>query len=57
MVNEDYKITLTRDELVMINNALNETCNGLDIREFQARTGYTKKEMELLLEKISQLVN
>ena len=31
----DIVIELNKDELLMLHAALNETCNGLNIREFQ----------------------
>jgi hypothetical protein len=47
---------LTRDDLVVINNALNEICNGLPIddEEFQTRIGYTREAARKVLEKIAK---
>jgi hypothetical protein len=44
----------THDELVVINNALNEVCNGLSIDEdeFKTRIGYTRAMAQDLLKKI-----
>jgi len=46
----------TRDELVVINNALNEVCNGLpfDDDEFQTRIGYPRATAQNLLKKIAK---
>ena len=46
----------TRDELLLINNALNEVCNGLsfDDDEFQTRLGYERAAARKLLAKIGK---
>jgi hypothetical protein len=46
----------THDELVVINNALNEVCNGLsfDDDEFQTRIGYSRAMAQNLLQKIAR---
>jgi hypothetical protein len=46
----------THDELVVINNALNEVCNGLsfDDDEFKTRIGYSRAMAENLLKKIAK---
>jgi len=46
----------THDELVVINNALNELCNGiaLDDDEFQTRIGFSRKMAESLLKKVAK---
>ena len=48
--------TFTHDELVIINNALNEVCNGLpfDDDEFQTRLGYSRAVAQNLLKKIEK---
>jgi hypothetical protein len=49
----------TRDELVVINNALNEVCNGLpfDDNEFQTRIGYPRAKAQSLLKKIAKALD
>jgi hypothetical protein len=49
-------LTFTRGELVIINNALNEVCNGLsfDDDEFQTRLGYSRALAEKLLKKVAK---
>ncbi len=45
-------VTLTRDELMIINNALNEVCHGIDLDhdgEFASRVGATRSEAQTLL--------
>ena len=46
----------THDELVVINNALNEVCNGVafDDDEFQTRIGYSRSMAQNLLKKIAK---
>ena len=46
----------TRDELMVINNALNEVCNGLPIgdEEFQTRIGYTRELAHKVLGKVAK---
>jgi hypothetical protein len=46
----------TRDELVVINNALNEVCNGLAYGEdeFQTRIGYPRAKARDVLKKIAK---
>lgn len=46
-------VELSRDELEILNNALNEVCNGLDIEEFSIRMGADKAEVLKLLHRIS----
>jgi hypothetical protein len=47
------KVELTKDELGIINNALNEVCNGIDLEgEFDTRMGCTVEKARELLAKI-----
>jgi hypothetical protein len=48
----------THDELVVINNALNEVCNGLAFGddEFQTRIGYPRAMAQNLLKKIAKAI-
>ena len=47
----------THEELVVINNALNEVCNGIALGddEFQTRIGYPRAKALELLKKVSKL--
>ena len=51
-------LRLDNDELVMLNNALNEVCNGVDIAdtEFQTRLGWDRGALQELLDQISGLI-
>jgi hypothetical protein len=48
----------THDELVVINNALNEVCNGvsLDDDEFKTRIGYSREMALGLLNKVGKML-
>jgi hypothetical protein len=47
-------IDFSNDELVMLNNCLNEICNGAHIEdwEFHSRVGWLRSEVQVLLNKI-----
>jgi len=46
------------DELYIINNALNEVCNGIDLRgEFDTRMGCTVEEARELLRAVYSLIS
>jgi hypothetical protein len=40
---------VTSDELIIVNNALNEVCNGLYIDEFETRIGFSIEQVNKLL--------
>ena len=48
------KMEFTDDELTMLNNCLNELCNGVHIEdwEFQTRVGWDRARVRSLLDKI-----
>jgi hypothetical protein len=49
-------VELTKGELRIVNNALNEVCNGIDLEgEFETRMGCTVEEAQRLLAKIHAL--
>ncbi len=50
-------LRLAESELVMLNNALNETCNGLDLDEFETRMGSTKEQVRDLLSRIGMILD
>lgn len=49
-------LSFTREELVIINNALNEVCNGLPFGddEFQTRIGYGREQARKVLKKVGE---
>ena len=50
-------IRLSQEEVVIINNALNEVCNGLDINEFSTRIGASRVNVEELLFQIGKIID
>jgi len=48
-----YTIEIDESELELINNALNEVCNGIDIAEFQTRLGQSREAAEGLLQRVN----
>ncbi|MFM9904517.1 MAG: hypothetical protein ACKVQJ_08110 [Pyrinomonadaceae bacterium] len=54
---DKFTITFTKDEMLIINNALNETANGIWISEFQTRTGYEREEFQKLLDQIGGVLD
>ena len=49
-------IQFTKDELLMLNNALNEVCNALDVSEFSLRMGTDLEEVRALLQQIHDVI-
>jgi len=51
-------VRLNREELMLLNNALNEVCNGVDFgdSEFHTRLGADRSEGLMLLRQISVLL-
>ena len=47
-----YALHVDSSELVVLNNALNEVCNGIDVEEFATRLGATRDEVELMLQRV-----
>jgi hypothetical protein len=52
-----FELTVSRDELILLNNALNEVCNGLEVPEFSTRIGAPLAEVEALLDAIGDLID
>lgn len=57
VVDKQADISLSYDDLVIVNNIFNEVCNGLDVFEFETRIGKTKEEICYLLEKIGSIID
>jgi hypothetical protein len=51
------QIDLGRDELLILNNALNEVCNGVALFEFETRIGATRDRVVVLLKEIGTLLD
>lgn len=50
-------VALNESELLMLNAALNEICNGIDVQEFDTRIGSSKDSVANLLEKIGGVLD
>lgn len=50
-------LELSQDEMKMIRNALNETCHGMPIPDFQKRVGFPKDELDTLIQTIKSLLS
>ena len=42
-------VEVSMQELLILNNALNEVCNGIDVPEFETRMGVSLQEVDQLL--------
>lgn len=54
---QQFTVTLSRNELVILNNALNEICNGIDAPEFETRIGATMEDARLLLREVHRAID
>lgn len=54
---ENAELHITENELLILNSALNEICNGIDIAEFETRIGSGKEEVAILLSKIGEILD
>jgi hypothetical protein len=50
------EVRLTRSELAIINNALNEICHGIEVPEFATRIGAEPAEVKRLLAEFGALI-
>jgi len=57
LVQDQAVLRLTKDELIIINNALNEVCHGLDISEFFTRMGAEQEDVKELLLEIGKVID
>lgn len=53
----EVAVTLTADDVLMLNQALNEVANGVQISdaEFEPRIGFTRSEVRELLAKVGDV--
>ena len=50
------ELIITNKELLIINNALNEVCNGIDLYEFDTRMGADLDEVRQLLAEVDSII-
>jgi hypothetical protein len=53
---DNATISLSLTELYIVNNAVNEVCNALDIDEFSTRMGVEREDASKFLEQIHALI-
>jgi hypothetical protein len=53
------RVVIGEDDLALLNNALNEVCNGVDIDEgeFATRLGADREDARALLAELSELLD
>lgn len=58
VTNEEVHLAFNNNELIILNNALNEVCNGIDIEEleFQTRLGFERKELQELSRQLRRAI-
>ena len=56
MKGEEFNVQFSLDELLVVSNALNEVCNGIDVPEFHARIGASPDEAQRLLERLGEII-
>lgn len=54
---DDFTIQVSREELRLLNNAVNEVCNGIDSWEFSTRLGSKREEALALLSEIGRALS
>jgi hypothetical protein len=60
LISKDLKkvdLSISLEELLILNNALNEVCHGLDQFEFDTRMGTSHEEVTTLLKKIGCMID
>jgi len=58
LTNQGAQVTISLDELLLINNALNEVCNGIHIseHEFSTRLGVSRREAAAFLARVHAVI-
>jgi hypothetical protein len=56
-VEEQLCIDVSCEELLIINAALNEVCNGIAVFEFETRIGADRDRVSALLKKVALLLD
>ena len=57
VVSERSQVEIGRDELLIVNAALNEVCNGIAVFEFEARVGADRERAAALLKKLAAMLD
>jgi hypothetical protein len=54
---EQSTVCMSRDELLLVNAALNEVCNGIEVFEFETRLGASRQRVADLLREVGLLID
>lgn len=54
---ERSQVAIGRDELLIVNAALNEVCNGIAVFEFETRIGADRERVAALLKEVGSLLD
>lgn len=54
---ERSQVQMDRDELLIVNAALNEICNGIAVSEFETRIGADRSRVAALLGEVGALLD
>lgn len=57
IVGQQSHISISREELLIFNAALNEVCNGLEVFEFETRIGAERRHALALLKEMGSLLD
>jgi hypothetical protein len=55
--NTEANINLSKKEILIMQAALNEICNGIDLFEFETRLGASRDSVIVLLNLVSELLD
>jgi hypothetical protein len=55
--NQSADVRLQLRDLILLNNAMNQVCNGISVPEFETRMGATTSEAADLLDQIGRLID
>lgn len=54
---DEVEMKLSESDLLILNAALNEVCNGIDVAEFETRIGAEKEAVTDILNKIGSILD
>lgn len=56
-ITRDAEIEFCYEELLLLNAALNEVCNGIDVLEFETRIGASKRKVKEIMGGIQSVID
>lgn len=54
---KNAQLTISENELLILNSALNEICNGISVPEFETRIGASREEAYALLDVMGRILD